>query len=315
VRRLTAAQPAGAAPDDGAGEAFSRRRLLRRAGLVAAGAAGATLAAPGLAGRAAATNGDPVVVGGTHTGTQPTSLTASGAGPTLRLESTGTGAPLRLADLRASAPSSIDLGDLFQYSGFFYDSDGPESSYLVHDSYFSNFLGLSSPFRILDTRAAQASDQSWGRTRIVDPIGKFDSVGRLRGGQTITLRLDDIASGAQGITGNFAVTDSTTQGYITAWNTGAPRPLASLVNFASGQTIANFAIVPIGLDASDRDAISIFAQATTHVILDANGIVAPHPFVFNQEALAPASFRAADLGARAGASPRRSQRPHPAVFP
>jgi len=61
--------------------------------------------------------------------------------------------------------------------------------------------------------------------------------------------------------------------YLTAWATGSPTPNVSNLNYATGQTIANAAIVPAGT----AGAISVVSNASTHLIIDINGYYAPPP--------------------------------------
>jgi hypothetical protein len=60
-------------------------------------------------------------------------------------------------------------------------------------------------------------------------------------------------------------------GYLTAWASGQPQPLASTLNASTGAVAANAAIVSAG----SSGAVSIFASDTADVILDVNGYFAP----------------------------------------
>ena len=59
-------------------------------------------------------------------------------------------------------------------------------------------------------------------------------------------------------------------GYLTAWPTGQPQPLASTLNASTGAVTANAAIVSAG----SRGAVSIFVSDDADVILDVNGYFA-----------------------------------------
>jgi hypothetical protein len=269
-------------PEESTGP-VTRRRVLRVAGLAAAGAAGA-IASPALTGRAAAgtVNGESVDLGEVNTATATTEIAgAVAAGPALTLTNTGQGAPLRLNENTDLNFDSIAPGDLFELDSVLVHTidSGFAFPAIVHDTAFSNYLSLASPLRILDTRRSTPTADNLGRSLVTNAVGKFDPAGRLKAGQTIELRLDDFVFLATGLAGNFTVTGPLGAGYITVWNTSSPRPAASLVNFAAGQTIANWAIVPVGVDHADRDSISIFAAQTTHVILDRSGFVVSDPFV------------------------------------
>jgi hypothetical protein len=84
-----------------------------------------------------------------------------------------------------------------------------------------------------------------------------------------------IPSTAYAISLNLTVTGATAPGYLTVYPNGSAIPLASTINFGSGQTRANNAIVRIGSGA----AIAIFyGQAsgnTTDIIVDLNGFFIP----------------------------------------
>lgn len=85
-----------------------------------------------------------------------------------------------------------------------------------------------------------------------------------------------IAAAAAAYSLNVTVTASpfaSPGSYLTVWATGEPTPNVSTLNYATGQTIANAAIVPAGADG----AISVLSNASTHVIIDINGYYAPPP--------------------------------------
>ena len=64
-------------------------------------------------------------------------------------------------------------------------------------------------------------------------------------------------------------------GYLTVWPSGQSKPTVSTLNAPDGIITANAAIVPAGANG----AISLFASADTHVILDINGYFTPYtPF-------------------------------------
>jgi hypothetical protein len=79
------------------------------------------------------------------------------------------------------------------------------------------------------------------------------------------------ATGATGVALNVTVTGSTSPGWLTLYPTGTTRPLASNLNHARGQTIANMAFVKIGSDGSIR----VYSEGSTHVIVDIVGWFGP----------------------------------------
>lgn len=55
--------------------------------------------------------------------------------------------------------------------------------------------------------------------------------------------------------------------FLTCWPTGGPQPLVSTLNFATGETVANAAIVPVG----PSGGIDVITNAATHLVIDVNG--------------------------------------------
>src|SRR5262249_6119302 len=71
-----------------------------------------------------------------------------------------------------------------------------------------------------------------------------------------------------GVVINVTVTNPTLPGYLTVSPTGPPRPFASNVNFAPGQTVAN--LVTIGLPGDGR--VDLYASnGTLDVVVDLLG--------------------------------------------
>ena len=70
---------------------------------------------------------------------------------------------------------------------------------------------------------------------------------------------------------NVSVVPNGPLGYLTVWPAGQPRPLASTLNSLDGRIKANAAIIPAGTSGD----ISVYAAATTNVIVDINGYFAP----------------------------------------
>ena len=108
--------------------------------------------------------------------------------------------------------------------------------------------------RILDSRlgiGGPTSPWSTGRTRELTVTGH-----------------NGIPAGATAVVVNLTATDTTDQGYVTAWPDGRPRPLASNLNFGPGQTIANLVTVPVGADG----AIDLYNFAgSTDLVADVVG--------------------------------------------
>ncbi len=92
------------------------------------------------------------------------------------------------------------------------------------------FNGIS-PVRALDTRAA-GSPLAAGAPRSVTVTG----IGAVP------------ISGVSAVAINVTVEAPTTGGYLTVWPSGSTMPLASSLNYAAGQTIANSLVVGVGPD-------------------------------------------------------------------
>jgi hypothetical protein len=76
---------------------------------------------------------------------------------------------------------------------------------------------------------------------------------------------------AQAYSLNMTVVSSTPVGYLTAWPTGQPLPVAATINAGSGGVVGSAALVPAGTGG----AISVFAAGNTDVVIDINGYFGP----------------------------------------
>jgi hypothetical protein len=75
------------------------------------------------------------------------------------------------------------------------------------------------------------------------------------------------ADGVAAVTLNLTATGPTAAGYLTAYPCGTAPPLASNVNYAPGQTVANAATVALGAGG----AICVFSLAPANVVVDVTG--------------------------------------------
>lgn len=114
------------------------------------------------------------------------------------------------------------------------------------------------PLRILDTRSGTgAAKQPVGPNSAIDV--RVTGVGGVP------------ASGVAAVVLNATLTNTTSASYLTVWPTGAPRPLASNLNWTAGKTVANLVEVAVGAGGS----VSIYnAAGNTDVIFDVAGFVA-----------------------------------------
>lgn len=79
-----------------------------------------------------------------------------------------------------------------------------------------------------------------------------------------------IAAGAVAYSLNLTAVANGPLGYLTAWSTGAPRPLASTLNAPVPGATANAAIVPAG-----NGSIDVLATNAADLVIDINGYFAP----------------------------------------
>ncbi len=80
-----------------------------------------------------------------------------------------------------------------------------------------------------------------------------------------------IASTAQAIVGNVTVVLPGSGGFLTFWPSNATRPLVATSNYAAGSIFNRYFTVGLGADG----AFKMFAQTTTHTVIDVSGYFAP----------------------------------------
>ena len=116
-------------------------------------------------------------------------------------------------------------------------------------------LGVTRPARVLDTRVGQGA---------AGPVGA-------RG--TVSLHVVGVggvpSTGVGAVVLNVTVTETGAAGYLTVWPDGVPRPVASSLNFAPGQTVPNLVITPVGADGQ----VNIYngSGASVQVVADVSG--------------------------------------------
>ncbi|MGO9516718.1 MAG: hypothetical protein ACLPND_06715 [Candidatus Korobacteraceae bacterium] len=116
------------------------------------------------------------------------------------------------------------------------------------------------PCRVLDTRGGQY----------------------LVGGQTYTYPVSGVAPcnvpnlppGAGGYSLNFTAIPHQPLGYLTAWPTGQPQPLAATLNAVTGTYTGNASLI----EAGDGGQLNVYASNDTDLVIDANGYFAPPGF-------------------------------------
>lgn len=246
----------------------NRRALLRRGGfIVAATVAGATAVEALTPGTARAASGDALTIGTSNDAdADPTVLTSSASDPTFTATNTGSGAPLGLAPQLFGDYTAVSSVELTNLDGFLYSATdfggGDVEPGFVYTEFVANQVVAIIPTRILDTRGLGP-----GTDNVVDTTGKFDSHGRLIGGKSIIIDLSPYEFLAEAVFANLTVVSPTAVGFLTLSPTAVTpgtKPSTSSINYTAGQVLANFAVT--GTDTNDT--IAIYADSTTHVLLD-----------------------------------------------
>jgi len=124
------------------------------------------------------------------------------------------------------------------------------------------------PCRIVDTRPPVSLTLAAGTSRSfdVDNPTTFAFQGGKNGPCGIPYGV------ASAVEMTITATNTAAGGYFTAWAVGAAQPLASLLNYTAGQTIADTVIVPV-LPGSGND-FNVFSAATSDVVVDILGYFA-----------------------------------------
>jgi hypothetical protein len=140
----------------------------------------------------------------------------------------------------------------------------------VPNSLGDNFRDLVytpvAPCRIVDTRIAVAGALAGGVTRLFDvDSSNFTAQGGSSTGCGIPLGV------AQAVTMTIVAVHPAAPGHLTAWGLNA-QPLASVLNYAGNDVIADTAIIPVV--PGDGGDFALFSVATTHVVVDVLGYFA-----------------------------------------
>lgn len=126
----------------------------------------------------------------------------------------------------------------------------------------AGFAALDRPARLVDTRTGSTT---------VD--GAQQGEGLRSAGSVTEVRVAGragLATAASVVVLTATVTDAQAAGYLTVWPCDAERPVASNLNYAAGQTIANQVVARLG----STGRICVFTSAPTHLIVDAAGTFA-----------------------------------------
>ncbi len=190
----------------------------------------------------------------------PANTFLDGATPTLKVSTpfTADGAGqikvfLTVQDIGDSIYDSMIFIDNFTWRN---DVNCAKGSSLLVGSSFSPLV----PARILETRP--------GETPTVD--GLFYGGGLTAGSGVLELQVGGrggVPANAGAVVLNITATGAPVGGYVTAYPCDAPRPTASNVNYAAGQTVPNLVIAKL----SANGKVCLFTLTPTHLIADVNG--------------------------------------------
>jgi outer membrane protein assembly factor BamB len=120
------------------------------------------------------------------------------------------------------------------------------------------------PARLLETRVGPTE-------RTVDRL--FEGIGRRAAGSVVELVVagrGGVAKSADAVLLNVTAVSPARAGFLTVWPCGAPKPLASNVNFVAGAVVANAVLAKVGAGGK----VCIFSSAETDIVADVNGYVA-----------------------------------------
>jgi hypothetical protein len=116
----------------------------------------------------------------------------------------------------------------------------------------TSFTALN-PCRLIDTRDSGTPIPAGG-TLIIPTTGRCG-----------------IPAGAAAVSVTVTTTATRAAGFVTLWPADQPRPSTSVVNFVSGSTRANGAIIRVAADGS----LAAFASSTADLIVDVSGAFMP----------------------------------------
>ncbi|MCP2326635.1 hypothetical protein HDA40_005142 [Hamadaea flava] len=258
--------------------AVDRRKLLRRAGTVAAGIGAAGVATAVAASPASATDGQPIVQGTDNTGTLTTSI-SSNASSTLTLANTkmantlAAGVPLTLAPQGFPPAGAPDGALVVDEGGYLNYAFGGGLQARVYDSSYIPFTNVFTPIRIVDTATADgrfacsayALDGSSGR---IKPRGLATGIDMV---VDLSWALDK-NSDLMGCAIQFNLTvQSVVPSYTAVWDSGNWPGTSSLNSPANSQAISNFVQTALDLDNA---TINIKVLKPSRIIIDLCGILA-----------------------------------------
>jgi hypothetical protein len=134
-----------------------------------------------------------------------------------------------------------------------------------------------SPCRVMDTRLSNPSGPIPANgTRNVLVAGDLTGGGTVNQGGSTNCGIPDAATG---VFVNVVAVNADADGWLVVYPFNTSQPLASTVNFATGQTVANGVLVPICTPAGacGFDLKVTMSPAGAHVVIDITGYLLPTP--------------------------------------
>lgn len=126
---------------------------------------------------------------------------------------------------------------------------------------------LPTPVRVCDTRAGNPSGLTGAAAANCDGAGDAGSTLPAGGTQRVTVAgAFGVPTGATAAVLNVTAVNPAATGFLTAFPSGTPRPFASNVNYAAGQTVANRVVVPLS-----GGAVSVYSLQRADVVVDLSG--------------------------------------------
>lgn len=119
--------------------------------------------------------------------------------------------------------------------------------------------------------ATAGSFQSMTPQRLLDTRSNSTPVGAGKDISVAVAGVNSVPAGARAAMVNLTATEPTSYGHLAAYPTGQALPATSNINYSNGQTVANFAVVPIGADG--KITIRNTSTGETHLIVDIMGYI------------------------------------------
>ena len=121
------------------------------------------------------------------------------------------------------------------------------------------YVALGEPRRLTDTRVGFATVDGVDAGGGVVPLGGVHEV-QVAGRAGVPV-------GAVSVVLNVTAVDATAPGFMTVWPCGVGQPLASSLNFATGQTVPNSVIAKVGVNGK----VCLFASQQLDAVVDVTG--------------------------------------------